>query len=672
MNPVPGSLRFGRHLLALAGYLSVAVLFFWPLPLHLASALPGPVSGDTGVYIWNLWVFRHVVVAHGEMPFHTAEILSLSPAVPLALQNYTTIADVVAFPLLPLLGTVATFNVLVLASGVTAAYAMFICARRLTGDAAAAWVAGLAFGFCPYMSARSMEHLSLVQAAPLPIFVLLFERLQFRATRRVAAATGLTVACAYLCDPYYAVYCLVIAAFAVVYSAILIQRAPVVFRPRLGTVALDVALVCLAGLILGMVARGGGQIDIFALHVSMTQLYTPVLILSVLALARLWIAVRHRVTWTRPTTLPSLRASGVAAAACAVMLLPVLSALVGAAAERQWSRPTVLWRSSPPGLDLFALFVPNPLHPWFGRFFAEGARLMPGGFVENIGSIPWTLTAVLVAATVGTRLGLPRYWTAFTAVAVALSLGPFVRIGGMMTYLPTPWTLLRYLPVIGAARMPQRMMILVMLGLAVLLAFALRALRERLSEHGVPGWRPAGLTTAVAVLLIAEMLPAPRVLYSAEVPAVNRIIAADPRPVRVLNLPFGLRDGLSSHGNASAAGQYFQTVHEKQLIGGYLSRLPSRSLRQYRGLGVTRVLMRLSEGREVSSWRQQAAIEQARTLAPTLNIGYVVVDTSTTSAELLEFARTAFDLTPVASDGGYDLYRTPLATPLPADPPPPR
>jgi hypothetical protein len=659
-----------RHALALSGYVLVALAFSWPLPRHLTTALPGPVSGDTGVYVWNLWVFRHAIIAHREMPFFTAEILSLSSALPLTLQNYTTIANAIAFPLLPLLGLVATFNLLVIGSGIAAAHAMFVCARRLTGDTAAAWVAGLAFGFSPYMSARAMEHFSLVQTAPLPIFVMLFERLHFRPTFGVAAAAGITVACAFLCDPYYAVYCLLIGAFAIAYSAVLIQRGPAPFRPYRGVLALDLLLVCLAGLIGGMLVGGGRRIEVLTVRISMTRLYTPVLLFTVLAVVRLWITARRRVSWVFPTRLPPARVVLVAGLACVVLLSPVLSALVGAAGESQWSRPTVLWQSSAPGLDLFALFVPNPLHPWFGRFFAAGARDMPGGFVENVASIPWTLIAVLVAAAAATTAALPRYWLAFTLFAASLALGPFIRIGGVLTYVPTPWTLLRYVPVIGAARMPQRMVALVMLGLAILLAFALRELRGRLRSSAPSPAAAGAFTVLVAVLLVCEMVPAPRVLYSAEVPSINRIIAADPRPVRVLNLPFGLRDGLSSHGNASASGQYFQTVHEKQLLGGYVSRLPRRKVQLYRRFRVTRVLLDLSEGRPVSWWRRDAAVEQAHELAGMLGIGYVVVDTASTSADLMDFANAAFHLTRVASDGPYVLYRTPVAPPLETAAPP--
>lgn len=664
LAPVP-PLSVRAHLLALAGFACVATAYAWPLPLHLSESLPGPVSGDTGVYLWNLWVFRHAIVSHGSTPFFTAEVFSLSPAVPLALQNYTTLANVLAFPLLPHLGLVATFNLLLIGSGVASAYAMFLCARSLAGDAAAAWVAALAFGFSPFMSARGMEHFSLVQAAPLPLFVMLFERLQLRPTTAGAAGSGAVLACAFLCDPYYGVYCLLMALFAVAHSAVLIRHSSLTCHPRSRPLALDIVLVCLAGLIAGMAISGGGQVEIFSVRLGLTKLYTPVLVFTVLAGVRVWLTLRRRVAWVWPSAVPTGRTLATAALAGAVLLTPVLSALVDASAEREWMRPTVFWRSSPPGLDLFALFVPNPLHPWFGRYFVDGARLMSGGFVENIASIPWTLTLVLLLASAGAARTLPRYWMIFTLSAGSLALGPFIRIGGVMTYVPTPWALLRYVPVIGAARMPQRMVAVVMLGLALLLAFGLRALRERLASAPGGRWRGHAVTVLVAAALLWEMLPAPRVLYSAEVPAVNRIIAADPRPVHVLNLPFGLRDGLSSQGNANASAQYFQTVHEKQLLGGYVSRLPRRSIRRYRRLRVTRVLMALSEGRDVPAWRIRAAIEQARAQAALLNVGYVVVDTRLTSSELLAFTSAAFDLTFVASDGPYTLYRTPLATPPP-------
>ena len=49
----------------LAGYAAVAIVFSWPLVLHLGTALTGGPGGDTGVYVWNQWVFRHELVDKG-------------------------------------------------------------------------------------------------------------------------------------------------------------------------------------------------------------------------------------------------------------------------------------------------------------------------------------------------------------------------------------------------------------------------------------------------------------------------------------------------------------------------------------------------------------------------------------------------------------------------------
>jgi hypothetical protein len=82
---MPGS-RTRLHIAVVSGYGLAAVLFTWPLTLHLSSTFPGDPAADTGVYVWNLWVFRHQILAHHTLPFLTREILTLDPpAVPLTL-----------------------------------------------------------------------------------------------------------------------------------------------------------------------------------------------------------------------------------------------------------------------------------------------------------------------------------------------------------------------------------------------------------------------------------------------------------------------------------------------------------------------------------------------------------------------------------------------------------
>ena len=411
-------------------------------------------------------------------------------------------------------------------------------------------------------------------------------------------------------------------------------------------------MICLGGLIAGIIVRGGGRFEWMGIHISMTRLYTPVLLFTVLVAARMWVSVRQRIQWRFPA-FPPARVVFVSVIVCVGVLSPVLTAMGSRFGERQWMTPSVMWRSSAPGLDLLALFVPNPLHPWFGGFFAPGLSTMSNGFVENVGSIPWVLIATLLLAAGHARARLPRYWIAFSAFFALLALGPFIRVAGVLTYIPTPWALVRYLPIVSAARMPTRILVLVMFGLAVLLAYALRDLRTRVPHARL-------VTIAIGALLIFEILPAPRTLHTAAIPSIFDTVAADPRPIKVMTLPFGLRDGLSSIGNTTAAAQFYQTRHEKQIIGGYISRLPRQDVADYRRMRVTRALIDLSEGQPLPDEQRANAIERAHQLLRAWNLGYVVVDRDRASEELIQFAKEAFDLTFVASDGRYQLYKTSL------------
>lgn len=648
---MPGR-RASRHLAAVTGYGVVAVLFTWPLALHLSSTFPGDPAGDTGVYIWNLWVFRHQILAHHTLPFLTREILSLDQAaVPLTLHNYTTFANVIAFPLLGWTSVPTTFNLLMLGSLVAAAYAMFLYALKRTGDAGAAFIAGLVFGFSPFMTARVTAHFSLVQAAPLPIFGLLLYEIFQRPTTRLAAIAGLVVAWAFLCDPYYAVYCLLMVMFVVGYSVVAVERRSLSVQRAWSRTVFNLLLLSLAGLIVGIALRGGGRLELFGLRVSMTRLYTPVLLFTVLLAVRIWLILRPRLAWAAMFRMAHLRFVVVAGFVCTMALSPVLYAMRSPGAGRPWRGPQVLWRSSAPGVDAASWLTPNPFHPLWGTASGGWLSTLPNGPEENVASISLIALAVIAFAVVRRRFRAPGGWWVFTGLFAWLSLGPFVRLAGINTYVPTPWAVLRYLPVVGAARMPTRMTVLVMMGVSMLLAFAIAHIRQQ-SRHS------RLLVAAIATLLVFEMLPSPRPVYSAEIPSVFRIVAADPRPIRIINLPFGLKDGLSERGAFSAKYQYYQTMHEKALIGGYLSRLPDGAIGRYRRNIVVRTMLRLSEGTALEPGMEEEAVRLGPAFIDKTHVAYVFIDSGLCSTELVSFAKRAFGLTPVAVDGPFELYRT--------------
>jgi hypothetical protein len=164
------------------------------------------------------------------------------------------------------------------------------------------------------------------------------------------------------------------------------------------------------------------------------------------------------------------------------------------------------------------------------------------------------------------------------------------------------------------------------------------------------------LLSTVGLLLGGELIAAPRTLYGATVPSVFNLVAADPRPVRVLELPTGVRDGLSSIGDFSAQAQFNQTAHGKGLVGGYLSRVPPSIKARYRRMPVTSALFDVSEGRTPGSAELARAIAGADDFLRATNLGYVAMNQARVTPALREFATELLGLTKIAEADGYELY----------------
>ena len=531
-----------RGACVLSAFVLLAVLQSWPLPLALATRLTGPPAGDTGVYVWNTWVFRHELVADHRIPFRTLEILPLDGPTDLSLHNYTLASNLLALPLQPWLGVVATFNVVYLINVALAGWGMYLLARRVTGRTAESFLAGCVFACSPFLVTRSMAHFSLAAAAPLPIYMLCLLRTWDSRRIRDAAAAGAVLAWAAFCDPYYAVYCVLLTIGLVGSRLLAVRSSP---RPaddlRAVKLLLSSAIVGTVAVIAAVRGLGGGSLDIGSMRISMRSLYTPVFLLTLLVAVR--VTLSRVVRWAR-RPLPDVRWLAAAALAgavvAAVLLSPTLIGLTQRALDGRLVSAPVLWRSSAPGVDLLSLLSPNPNHPLAPQGLVDWLASRPNQFEDQVASLSWVGLGLMLFA--WRRAGwMPRRgWVLLTIGFALLSLGPFIQVGGVNTYVPTPWSLLRYVPLVGAARMPSRMAIVTTMGFCVLLALALAAITTRFARYR------RTILAAAAVALAGELVPVPRTLHSADIPALYQTIKDDPRPIRVLELPTGIRDGLSS------------------------------------------------------------------------------------------------------------------------------
>jgi hypothetical protein len=641
-------------------FMLLAAAMTWPLPLHLNTHLLGDPSGDTGVYIWNVWIFRHEILRHGHLPFSTAHIFGFTGGADFALHNYAPLAGLFGALLIAPLGLVGTFNVLMIAAIAASGCGAFALARRLGLSRPAAWAGGILFIAAPSLTARQTAHFSLVIAAPLPLFLWALLRTMDTLHKRDAMLVGLLCAMATYGDAYYGIYCALMGTVLLAYRFTRIETRHLTKHRKVRR-AIDFAIALLSIAIAWRVLTGGTNVRIGALKIGMQTLYTPMLVVFVLLLARAWTTYRPALRVHDPENRlrPLLRLGSISVTTCLTLLTPLLIGI----ALRYWTNrlpgTEVYWRSSPRGVDLLAYLVPNPNHPLFGTvtrqwFLPDKADAFP----EFIGS--FSIVGALVIGRAARRRALPYEWVVFTGFFVWLSLGPFLYAGGVNTFIPGPWALLRYVPIVGMARSPSRFAIVAALGMSMLFAFAVQDwMRTRVASTSVHRL----VIGLVAAALAFELVAVPRPLYSAAVPDVYKLIATtNEDSERLLELPTGLRDGTSSVGDFNASSEYFQTTHRRQLIGGYLSRISPWRRRENLQTPMLRALFALGEGRDLSpAWRHDAEASRDDFLARSC-VRYVVINKRRATPALQTFAIEVLRLTGVHEDEDYQLL-------IPTNPP---
>ena len=146
--------------------------------------------------------------------------------------------------------------------------------------------------------------------------------------------------------------------------------------------------------------------------------------------------------------------------------------------------------------DLLALVTPSRL----SAIAPEAAVRLSDQFtgtMETYLGIPLLLAVALVAA--WRRTPVVRVGAAMLAVCIVLSLGSRLRVAGLATPLPLPWTLVESLPVLWHM-VPARLALFSALFAGLLLAVALEDLWGG-------GWRRRALAVAAAVLALAFLVP---------------------------------------------------------------------------------------------------------------------------------------------------------------------
>ena len=219
-------------------YSALSVLFTWPLASDLSTRVIAHF--DPPFSAWRLARVVHNMRSGG--PLFDGEIFWPAQQT-LAYSDAMLVQAVFAWPLLAAgLIPLAALNLLTLAGVAGSAAAAYVLARRLTGNTAAALIAGLVFAFAPYRRDH-LQHLELQWALWTPLALWAWHRALDGGRARDGVMCAVFVLLQLLSSIYYGLFLVV--AMGVICSLTLAWR-----RGRLGRRAIG-------GLIAGAVVVAG-------------------------------------------------------------------------------------------------------------------------------------------------------------------------------------------------------------------------------------------------------------------------------------------------------------------------------------------------------------------------------------------------------------------------------
>ncbi|RME43520.1 MAG: hypothetical protein D6791_15255 [Chloroflexi bacterium] len=507
----------------LLGFSAVTIIFLRLYSLPITEGLLG--SRDAWQHLWNLWWTRTAILNLHTNPFYTRYLFYPSGA-PLYYHALSPVNGVLSIPFQFMGGVIFAYNVAVLTGYVLGGYAAYLLTRRYTRPVPA-FIAGLIFAFSPHHAVQTAAgHLDQVTHFWLPLYILAFllaiEEQRWQAG--IAAATLLALAS--LVTWYYA-FALIV--FSIVAVAHQLWQSWTRSGPARST------------------GYGQSRVErpsVFSTRTKGRRQFTT----NVKPIALLSIAVLVGVTYAllvAPVLIPTL----IEGRRAAYMIPPIQAAAEFSA-------------------DLRAFVTPSVLHPWWGERMMLVQDHFSGKIADNvvfIGFVPLSLAGVAVA----TRRQTVGRWALVAIVFVVLAMGPWLHINGSIVRVfgrpvVLPYALLyRWVPFVRVIRTPSRLLSVLMLAIGILAALGLDGALAYLRRRGHRWQLQAGVSVLAGALILFEFWPRPlpTAVPPASPPFIRAVLQAG-EPGAVLDIP-----QTNPHG-----AMYLQTLHQRPIAGGYLSR----------------------------------------------------------------------------------------------------
>lgn len=272
--------------------------------------------------------------------------------------------------------------------------------------------------------------------------------------------------------------------------------------------------------------------------------------------------------------------------------------------------------------DIRSFFTP----PFLNTFFGDSSRayyqsIKPHDGIIYIGYLLILLTISGYYANCRKKhefsLG---FWRLLSIFFFFVLLGPILFVGGR-NITPLPYRLLYFLPFLKGILVPSRLIIFFIFSLIIPAAYGFKILIEKIRSRF---YRIVVIIGAIGLILFEySSLPLP--LLDTNIPEFYKKPAAEESNYTILELPFALSTSFYTLGdiNSSSKLEYFQTVHGKPILGGYVSRVPNYVHNYYYQLVGLKYAISPSEPLDAKAIILEK--DQVRKNFSDLRIGYIII-----------------------------------------------
>jgi hypothetical protein len=303
--------------------------------------------------------------------------------------------------------------------------------------------------------------------------------------------------------------------------------------------------------------------------------------------------------------------------------------------------------------DFLGFFIPSLFHPLFKGLVAPLYQNFTGNLAEYTVFAGYTVIFLALISILKVKKKEILFWLLSAITFFILCLGPILHVNGIVSIacegynicIPLPYLVLMRIPIISIARVPSRWDILVMLSLAVLAGYGLNYIFTRINGKIFNKISKKHVLAVVfSCLILFEFLAIPYPMSSAKVPDFYYSMAKDPEDYAILELP-----NFAPH-MVTSEFMYYQTIHEKKLVCGYVSRIPNYAIKFSNSAPFINRLVYLSRVNTTIPIPREDILNQNTTeigssVLNYYNIRYIILHKGYMTSEQLEFAIDLLDKT---------------------------